>query len=154
MLYRKYVGNILSPDDAYRLNTQSRTFGLRFVAQCENASKLAEAMSGHPAVERVRYPGLASHPTHAEAAKTFGKRGFGAMVNVDFKGGRAAADAFVEAVSDTVSYVPTLGDPTTIMLHVATVWGEERFPYPGMMRISVGFERYEELEAGVLRALG
>lgn len=153
MLYRKYVGNILSADDAYRLNTQARTFGLRFAAQCENASRLAEAMFEHPAVERVRYPGLASHPTHDEATKTFGERGFGAMVNVDFKGGRVAADAFVEAVSDTISYVPTLGDPTTIMLHVATVWGEERFPYPGMVRISVGFELYEQLESGVLRAL-
>ena len=153
MLYRKYVGNILSADDAYRLNTQSRTFGLRFAAQCENASKLATAMSGHPAVERVRYPGLATHPTHDEAARTFGEQGFGAMINVDFKGGRAAADAFVEAVSDTISYVPTLGDPTTIMLHVATVWGEERFPYPGMVRISVGFEPYEQLESGVLGAL-
>ncbi len=153
MLYRKYVGNILSADDAYRLNTQVRTFGLRFAAQCENASKLATAMSGHPAVKRVRYPGLASHPTHREAARTFGGRGFGAMVNIDFKGGRTAADAFVEAVTDTISYVPTLGDPTTIMLHVATVWGEERFPYPGMVRISVGFEPYDELEAGVLPAL-
>ncbi len=153
MLYRKYVGNILSADDAYRLNTQARTFGLRFAAQCENASKLAAAMSGHPAVKRVRYPGLASHPTHREAARTFGGRGFGAMVNVDFKGGRTAADTFVEAASDTISYVPTLGDPTTIMLHVATVWGEERFPYPGMVRISVGFEPYDELEAGVLPAL-
>lgn len=153
MLYRKYVGNTLSADDAYRLNTQSRTFGLRFAAQCGNASRLADAMSGHPAVERVRYPGLETHPTHGEAVSTFGKRGFGAMVNVDFKGGRTAADAFVEAVSDTISYVPTLGDPTTIMLHVATVWGEERFPYPGMVRISVGFEPYDDLESGVLRAL-
>ena len=153
MLYRKYVGNTLSADDAYRLNTQARTFGLRFAVQCENASKLAAAMSGHPAVERVRYPGLATHPTHEEAARMFGGRGFGAMVNVDFKGGRPAADAFVEAVADTISYVPTLGDPTTIMLHVATVWGEERFPYPGMVRVSVGFEPYDDLESGVLQAL-
>ena len=51
MLYRKYVGNILSPDDAYRLNTQSRTFGLRFAAQCENASKLAD---GHVRPSRRR----------------------------------------------------------------------------------------------------
>ena len=153
MLYRKYVGNTLSADDAYRLNTQSRTFPLRFAAQCENASRLAAAMSDHPAVERVRYPGLATHPTHDEAAKTFEGRGYGAMINVDFKDGRSAADAFVEAVSDTISYVPTLGDPTTIMLHVATVWGEQRFPYPGMVRISVGFEPYDELEAGVLQAL-
>ena len=153
MLYRKYVGNTLSPDDAYRLNTQSRTFTMRFATQCENASKLATAMSGHPTVERVRYPGLATHPTHDEAAKTFADHGYGAMINVDFKGGRSAADAFVEAVADTISYVPTLGDPTTIMLHVATVWGEERFPYPGMVRISVGFEPYDELETGVLQAL-
>ena len=153
MLYRKYVGNILSADDAYRLNTQSRTFPLRFAAQCKNASKLSDAMSRHPAVERVRYPGLKSHPTHREAAKTFEGHGYGAMINVDFKGGRAAADTFVEAVSDTISYVPTLGDPTTIMLHVATVWGEQRFPYPGMVRISVGFEPYDQLESGVLRAL-
>ena len=153
MLYRKYVGNTLSPDDAYRLNTQVRTFPLRYTAQCENASKLAEAMSAHPTVERVRYPGLATHPTHEEAAQTFADRGYGAMINVDFKGGRSAADAFVEAVYDTISYVPTLGDPTTIMLHVATVWGEHRFPYPGMLRISVGFEPYDELVAGVLQAL-
>ena len=153
MLYRKYVGNTLSADDAYRLNTQTRTFPLRFATQCANASKLATAMSLHPAVERVRYPGLETHPTHGEAANTFEGRGFGAMINVDFKGGRAAAEAFVEAVSDTISYVPTLGDPTTIMLHVATVWGEGRFPYPGMVRVSVGFEPYERLESGVLQAL-
>ena len=138
MLYRKYVGNILSADDAYRLNTQSRTFELRFAAQCDNASKLA----GHVRPSRRRARPLSRPrfaPDAVEAARTFGERGFGAMINVDFKGGRAAADAFVEAVSDTISYVPTLGDPTTIMLHVATVWGEER-GYPGMVRISVGFE--------------
>jgi len=153
MLYRKYVGNILSADDAYRLGTQLQTFKLRFGQQCENAVNLAQVFAKHPAVERVRYPGLDSHATHSEAAATFGKRGFGAMINVELKGGRGAADLFVEAVADTISYVPTLGDPTTIMLHAATVWGEERFPYPGMLRISVGFEPYEGLETGVIEAL-
>ena len=153
MLYRKYVGNILSPDDAYRLGTQVQTFGLRFGRQCENAARLARAMAGHPAIARVRYPGLGSHATHPEAVHTFGERGFGAMLNVDFEGGRTAADTFVEAASETISYVPTLGDPTTIMLHVSTVWGEERFPHTGMIRLSVGFEPYDQLESGVLRAL-
>lgn len=153
MLYRKYVGNILSPDDAYRLGTQVQTFALRFRRQCENAARLARTMATHPAVERVRYPGLESHATHPEAVHTFGEHGFGAMLNVDFAGGRTAADTFVEAASETISYVPTLGDPTTIMLHVSTVWGEKRFPYPGMIRLSVGFEPYDQLESGVLRAL-
>lgn len=153
MLYRKYVGNILSPDDAYRLGTQAQTFALRFRRQCENAARLARTMATHPAVERVRYPGLESHATNPEAVHTFGERGFGAMLNVDFAGGRTAADTFVEAASETISYVPTLGDPTTIMLHVSTVWGKKRFPYPGMIRLSVGFEPYDQLESGVLRAL-
>ena len=153
MLYRKYVGNILSPDDAYRLGTQVQTFALRFRRQCENAARLARTMATHPAVERVRYPGLESHTTHPEAVHTFGERGFGAMLNVVFAGGRTAADTFVEAASETISSVPTLGDPTTIMLHVSTVWGEKRFPYPGMIRLSVGFEPYDQLESGVLRAL-
>lgn len=153
MMYRKYVGSILSPDDAYRLGTQVQTFELRFARQCDNALRLARDFDNHKAVERVRYPGLKSHTTHAEAVETFGEYGSGAMINVELKGGRRAADAFVEAVADTISYVPTLGDPTTIMLHVATVWGEERFPYPGMLRISVGFEPYEELADGVIQAL-
>ena len=153
MLYRKYVGNILSPDDAYRLGTHVQTFGLRFERQCENAARLARTMAGHPAIARVRYPGIETHSTRAEAVHTFGERGFGAMLNIDFHGGRVAADAFVKAASQTISYVPTLGDPTTIMLHVSTVWGEERFPHPGMVRVSVGFEPYDQLESGVLRAL-
>lgn len=153
MLYRKYVGNILSPDDAYRLGTQVQTFALRFRRQCENAARLARTMATHPAVKRVRYPGLESHATNPEAVHTFGEHGFGAMLNVDFAGGRTAADTFVEAASETISYVPTLGDPTTIMLHVSTVWGKKRFPYPGMIRLSVGFEPYDQLESGVLRAL-
>lgn len=153
MLYRKYVGSILGSEDAYRLGTQVETFNLRYAQQCENAYRLAQVFENHRAITRVRYPGLKSHDTHPEAAKMFGDRGFGAMLNIELKGGRTAADAFVEAVADVISYVPTLGDPTTIMLHAATVWGEERFPYPGMLRISVGFEPYEELETGVVTAL-
>jgi cystathionine beta-lyase/cystathionine gamma-synthase len=153
MLYRQYVGNILSADDASRLGTQLQTFKLRLGQQCDNALNLAQVFAKHPEVGRVRYPGLDSHATYSEAMATFGARGFGAMINVGLKGGREAADAFVEAVADTILYVPTLGDPTTIMLHVATVWGEERFPYPGMLRISVGFEPYERLAARVMQAL-
>ena len=153
MIYRKLMGPILSPDDAYRLGTQLKTFPMRFYAQCENAYKLAQRLEKHDTVKRVRYPGLESHVTYKEARELFNGKNFGAMINVDLKGGREACDLFVEKVAGVVSYTPTLGDPETTLLHASTVWGEERFPYPGMLRLSIGFEPYEELEKGILNAL-
>ena len=153
MLYRKFVGAILSPDDAHRLGGHLQTFAMRFRTQCDNAANLARAIADHPAITRVRYPGLSTHATHDEAARMFQGRGFGGMINVEFRGGRAAADAFLANADGAVNYVPTLGDPTTIMLHAATVWGEARFPHPGMIRLSVGFEPYPPLEAAILAAL-
>lgn len=153
MLYRKFVGPILSPDDAYRLDTQLRTFRMRFAAQCENAFRLAKRLEAHPAVRKVRYPGIESHVTYPEAKKMFGDRGYGAMLNIDLEGGRAACDAFLGGADGVVSYTPTLGDDQTILLHVSTVWDAKRFPFPGMLRISIGFEPYETLEEGFLKAL-
>lgn len=155
--YRKLTGNILSPDDAYRLGTQLKTFDLRFAKQSENAYKLAceSPLRNHPAVKGVRYPGLTSpgYETHAEACKTFFKgKGFGAMITLDL-GTREACDYFVEAVSEHIGYVPTLGDAETILLHVETVFGKDRYPNRGLLRLSVGFEPYEELESTILRAL-
>ncbi len=154
MLYRKFVGALLGPDDAYRLGTQLKTFRLRFAAQCENAYRLARTFEAHGAVKKVRYPGLETHVTHGEAKELFRGKGFGAMINLDLKGGRRACDLFLEKASNVVWYTPTLGDPETILLHCLTVWGEERFPYPGMLRLSVGFaEPYETLEEEIVKAL-
>ncbi len=153
MTYRKLVGHILSPDDAYRLQTQLKTFALRVAKQCENAYKLAKILEAHDKVKNVRYPGLSSHPSHQEAAKIFGDRGFGAMVTFELTGGQAACDAFIANIADHVQYIPTLGDDTSILIHVPAVFGADRFPYPGMIRFSVGFEPYEPLEEHVLQAL-
>jgi cystathionine beta-lyase/cystathionine gamma-synthase len=155
--YRKLTGSILSPDDAYRLGTQLKTFDLRFAKQSENAYKLAceSPLRNHRAVKGVRYPGLTTpdYQTHAEARKTFlAGKGFGAMITLDL-GSRRACDHFVEAVSKTIRYVPTLGDPETILLHVETVFGKDRYPNSGLLRLSVGFEPYDELESTILRAL-
>lgn len=153
LLYRKFVGHILSPDDAYRLGTQLNTFELRVTRQCENALKLAKLLEAHEQVQHVRYPGLASHPTHQEAVNTFGKRGFGAMVTFELKGGRQAVETFITNAAPHVKYVTTLGDPQSIMIHVPTVFSAERFPFPGMIRFSVGFEAYHLLEEAVTGAL-
>jgi cystathionine beta-lyase/cystathionine gamma-synthase len=147
------VGHILSPDDAYRLGTQLATFDLRVSRQNENAMKLAQTLEKHPQIEQVRYPGLESHATHREALKVFDGRGFGAMITFEIKGGRAAAEEFIAKVKQHVKFMTTLGDPQSILIHVPTVFTQERFPQMGMFRLSVGFEPYEELERSVLTAL-
>jgi cystathionine beta-lyase/cystathionine gamma-synthase len=153
MTYRRLIGHTMSPDDAYRLTTQIKTLELRFKQQCESALKLARVLEDHPKISSVRYPGLDIHRTYAEAVKQFEGRGFGAVVTFDMKGGREAVDAFVAAVGDRIPYVMTLGDSESIVTHVPSTFGAERFPYPGMMRLSVGFEPYEELESAMLGGL-
>lgn len=155
--YRKYVGHMISADDAYRLNTQIRTLDLRFSRQCLNASLIAELMSKSDKVGRVWYPGLKTHPTHKEAKKLFGNLGYGAMVTIDFAGKskesrRKLRNAFIKAVSEKIRIIPSLGDPHTMMLPVESVWGS-KYPEPGMIRISAGFEDTEELRDTLISAL-
>lgn len=72
--YRKFVGHMLSPDDAYRLQTQMASFALRFRQQCDNASAVASLLEASGKVSRVLYPGLETHDTHA-AAKSLPEEG-------------------------------------------------------------------------------
>jgi cystathionine beta-lyase/cystathionine gamma-synthase len=155
--YRKFVGHMLSPDDAYRLQTQVKSFELRFSRQCDNASKLAKHLSKVQLIEKVLFPGLKSHPTHIIAEKLFKAKGFGAMITFDFEGKNAdekrrRRDDFIRYVSDEIKLIPTLGDPHTILMPVEAVWGA-KYPEPGMIRLSVGFEDYGELEATITKAL-
>ncbi|MBK7627709.1 MAG: PLP-dependent transferase [Bacteroidales bacterium] len=148
--YRKFVGHMLSPDDAYRLQTQIQTFELRFSQQCRNASQLAEYLNSNPLIKKVWFPGLKSHPTHIIAKKLFRGKGYGAMITFDFDGKdgnekRSRRDKFIKSVSDKIKLIPTLGDPHTILMPVDAVWGA-KYPEPGMIRLSVGFEDYGELE--------
>ena len=155
--YRKFVGHMISPDDAYRLHTQVQTFELRFRQQCINASGITEILKNHPAVRKVWYPGLAEHATHKEANRLFGGRGFGAMVTFDFDGDQAEVkrrrrDSFIKAVSERIKLIPSLGDSKTILMPVESVWGA-KYPEPGMIRLSVGFENFTLLERTIIEAL-
>jgi cystathionine beta-lyase/cystathionine gamma-synthase len=156
--YRKFVGHTLSPDDAYRLQTQIQSFELRFSRQCSNASKLAFYLQDLPVIKKVWFPGLKSHPSNQVAEKLFGNKGFGAMITFDFNGKDkteqgSRRDKFIELVSDKIKLIPTLGDPHTILMPVESVWGT-KYPEPGMIRLSVGFEEYGELEATISDAMG
>ena len=155
--YRKFVGHMLSPDDAYRLQTQMQSFELRFSRQCSNALKLAEYLNKVPLIKKVWFPGLKSHSTHNIAEKLFSGKGFGAMITFDFDGKnetekRGRRDKFIKLVSEKIKLIPTLGDPHTILMPVEAVW-PTKYPEPGMIRLSVGFEEYAELEGTVGNAI-
>jgi cystathionine beta-lyase/cystathionine gamma-synthase len=155
--YRKFVGHMLSPDDAYRLQTQIQSFELRFSRQCDNASKLAEYLNSIPVIKEVWFPGLNNHRTHIIADKLFNKKGYGAMITFNFDGidkneKRNRRDKFIELVSDRIKLIPTLGDHNTILMPVEAVWGA-KYPEPGMIRLSIGFEDYSELEGTIKNAL-
>jgi len=151
--YRKYIGHMLSPDDAYRLQTQIQSFKLRFKQQCSNAAMAAGILESSPTVNKVWYPGLVSHSTHDEAKRLFGDKGFGAMVTFDFAGKSGAEkqkkrDNFIKAVSHKIKLIPTLGDSRTILMPVESVWGA-KYPEPGMIRLSAGFEDPDELKSTI-----
>jgi cystathionine beta-lyase/cystathionine gamma-synthase len=155
--YRKYVGHVLSPDDAYRLTTQIKSFELRFIRQCENAARLASLLEKIPAIEKVFFPGLKNHISHKEAVKLLKNNYFGAMITFDFAGKnsdekRKRRDIFIRNVSEKIKLIPTLGDPHTILMPVEAVWGA-KYPEPGMIRLSIGFENYKELEETISQGL-
>jgi len=147
--YRKFVGHMLSPDDAYRLQTQIYSFELRFSRQCENAAKLAAHFENTSVISKVWFPGLKSHNSHDIAEKLFSGKGYGAMITFDFEGKskeekKSRRDKFIQLVSERIKLIPTLGDPHTILMPVEAIWGV-KYPEPGMIRLSVGFEDYNEL---------
>jgi cystathionine beta-lyase/cystathionine gamma-synthase len=155
--YRKFVGHMLSPDDAYRLQTQMASFELRFSQQCSNAAAVASMLESSDRVAGVLYPGLESHDTHRAAMELTGGRGYGAMITFDLDGAnpgekRRNRDRFIAAVYPDIRLIPTLGDSHTILMPVEAVWGA-KYPEPGMIRMSIGFEKQEELKEIIRRGL-
>jgi len=147
--YRKSVGHMISPDDAYRLNTQMQSFFLRFQRQCDNAQVIASELAVSELIEKVFYPGLEIHFTHSIAKEIFSKKGYGAIVTFSFAGKNAdqkrqRRDVFIRALSNHIRLVPSLGDSNTILMPVESIWGD-RYPDPGMIRLSLGIEDTDEI---------
>lgn len=155
--YRKLTGHMLSPDDAYRLQTQIASFDLRFSQQCKNAAEIATLLNDSEKTASVLFPGLKYHKTYAIAKKMFIDKGFGAMITFDMKGDtpemkRLNRDRFMQAVYPEIKLIPTLGDSHTILMPVEPVWGA-KYPEPGMIRLSIGFEQTAELKKIISGAL-
>ena len=126
-----------------------RTLAVRLDRIGANAGVLAERLANHPAVERVRYPGLLADPNHAVAQRTM--RGYGGVVSFEVVGGAPAADAVVAGLRLIVP-ATSLGGVETLIERRARWSGEDEVP-PGLLRMSVGLEAVEDLWADLRRAL-
>jgi len=146
---RELTGATPGALEAYLVLRGVRTLALRLERAQATALALAEWLEGHPRVERVRYPGLASHPTHAVAKRVLA--GFGTVVSFDVAGGAAAADAVCRATR-LVRHATSLGGVESTMERRAAIPGQEHLP-PGLLRLSVGIEHAADLRADLDQAL-
>ncbi|HSK56952.1 MAG TPA: PLP-dependent transferase [Jiangellales bacterium] len=147
---RESGGAIPGAFDAYLALRGLRTLHLRLHRAQASAGVLAERLAGHPAVERVRYPGLGG--THGHDLATRQMRGYGAMIAVDVRGGAEAAEAFAEGCRLWVHATSLGGVEST--LERRRRWPAEPTTVPeGLVRLSVGIEDVEDLWADLSRSL-
>jgi cystathionine gamma-synthase len=146
---RLRFGAIAGPVEAWLALRGIRTLPVRIERAQANAAELARRLAAHPAVARVRYPGLSNDPGHARAAAQM--RGFGAMLSFECAGGRAAADALCASVRVAI-HATSLGGVETTLERRNRQPGEEAIP-PSLIRVSVGCEHIEDLWADFAQAL-
>ncbi len=152
------VGAIASPFDSFLAMRSLKTLGVRMRQHAENAMQIATFLEDHSKVESVTYPGLKSHPQHALAKKQM--TGFGGMITICVKGGLKESKRFVEKVrvfslAESLGGVESLVDHPAIMTH-ASVPADRRKQLgitDNLVRLSVGIEDLEDLEADLDQAL-
>jgi cystathionine gamma-synthase len=135
--------------EAYLATRGVRTLALRLERAQANAGVLAERLAAHTAVERVRYPGLPSHPSHDLAREQLA--GYCTLISFDLVGGAEAADRACGQV-ELIRHATSFGGVESTMERRAAVPGQEHLP-PGLVRLSVGIEGVDELWADLDRAL-
>jgi cystathionine gamma-synthase len=150
------AGAVPGPFDAYLTMRGLKTLVLRMQRHSENAAAVAQFLAEHPAVDAVLYPGLPSHPGHQLAARQM--HGFGGMVSVRMRGGRAAAQALcantqVFILAESLGGVESLIEHPGAMTHASTVGSQLEVP-DDLVRLSVGIEDEADLIADLEQALG
>jgi cystathionine gamma-synthase len=128
-----------------------RTLHVRVRHQCAAAMTIAQHFLDHPAIRRVLYPGLAAHPGHTTAARQM-HGGFGGMLSVRFKGGKAAAIASA-ARMQIWKRATSLGGVESLVEHRSSIEGAGSPCPPDLLRFSVGLENIEDLIADIEQSL-
>ena len=150
------LGTGCSPFDAWLVLRGIKTLPCRMQVHERNARRLAQFLAERPEVEQVYYPGLPAHPQHALALRQMS--GFGGMLSFDLRGGKAAAFRFVQAL-ELFTFAESLGGVESLIEHPetmshASMSDEARRGagiLPGNLRVSVGIESGDDLEADLAR---
>jgi len=152
------LGGTLDPHAAFLILRGLKTYFVRYQAQCASALQIAQRLAQHPAVARVHYPGLPTHPQHALAARQMQE--FGSIVSFDLKGGAAAARRFADTL-ELFALTASLGSTESLVV-TASIMGNRELDADlqraaaitdGTIRLSIGLEDTEDLLADLERGL-
>jgi cystathionine beta-lyase/cystathionine gamma-synthase len=154
-----HLGGSLDPHAAFLLNRGLKTLALRVRYQNDSTLRIAQFLEAHPAVARVNYPGLPSHPRHQRARSLFA--GCGGVLSFELEGAAQRADEFAARVQ-IPAVAPSLGGVHTLLTRPATtshagLSREERLRLgigDGLLRLSVGIEATDDLLEDFAQALG
>jgi len=153
------IGGVQGPFDSFLALRGLKTLPLRMKAHCANAMALAKWLETHPAVDKVIYPGLPSHPQHELAGKQMA--GYGGIVSIVLKGGFEAAKRFCEktelfTLAESLGGVESLVNHPAVMTHasIPVARREQLGISDALVRLSVGVEELGDLQVDLERALG
>jgi len=152
------LGGTLDPHAAFLILRGLKTYFVRYAAQCASAARVAQLLAAHPAVARVHYPGLPSHPQHLLAAKQM--QDFGTIVSFDLKGGANAGRRFADTL-ELFALAASLGSTESLVVTPQMMGGRELNAdqqrisaiTEGTVRLSIGLEDSDDLLADLTRAL-
>ena len=148
-LHRELRGATPGTLETFLATRGIRTYALRAAAAAAAAHELANRLEAHPRVERVRYPGLASHPTHQIAADHL--TSFGSVISFDVTGGADAADQ-VCARLQLIRHATSFGAVESTIERRGAIPGQHHLP-PGLLRLSVGIEHVDDLWHDLYQAI-
>ncbi|GAA5146148.1 cystathionine gamma-synthase [Nocardioides marinquilinus] len=154
--HQNAIGAVPGPFDCFLTHRGLKTLAVRMERHCDNAERVVDFLTGHPAVAEVIYPGLPEHPGHAVAARQM--RRFGGMVSFRVAGGESAALAVCERTSvftlgESLGGVESLIEHPGRMTHASVAGTSNEVP-ADLVRLSVGIETADDLVADLDRALG
>jgi cystathionine gamma-synthase len=150
--YQQTAGAVPSPFDCWLLNRSLATFPLRFGMQCSNAIAIANFLHTHPQVEKVFYPGLASHTNHTIAKQQM-TNGFGSIISILVNGGKKNALNFASKLL-IFKHATSLGGVESLVEHRRSAEGNHAISPDNLIRISIGIEYVEDLKNDLNQALG